>query len=83
MGPDPDWLASPGSGLSAALAGDMHRARTCQPDRAEREGAYRWVVAQCWAAVPLTGRAGLLAGAVESAGARGPAREESGVAEPR
>jgi hypothetical protein len=33
--------------------------------------------------VPLTGGAGLSAGAMESAGARGPAREESGVAEPR
>jgi hypothetical protein len=49
----------------------------------EREGADRWAVARYRAAVPLTGGAGLSAGAVESAGARGPAREESGVAEPR
>jgi hypothetical protein len=59
------------------------QARACRPDRAGREGANRWAAAQCRAAVPLTGGASLSAGAVESAGARGPAREESGVAEPR
>jgi hypothetical protein len=58
-------------------------ARACRPDRARREGADGWVAAQCRAAVPLTGGAGLSAGAVESVVARGPAHEESGVAEPR
>jgi hypothetical protein len=58
-------------------------ARACRPDRAGREGADGWAAAQRRAKVPLTGGAGLSAGAVESADARGPAREESGVAEPR
>jgi hypothetical protein len=83
VGPGLDWRASPGSGPSVALAGDVRRVRACRPDRAGREGADRWAAAQCRAVVPLTGGAGLSAGAVESAGARGPAREESGVAEPR
>jgi hypothetical protein len=83
MGPGPDQRVSPGSGPSAALAGDGRRTRACRPDRAGREGANRWAAAQCRAVVPLTGGASLSAGAVESAGARGPAREESGVAEPR
>jgi hypothetical protein len=48
-----------------------------------REASDRWATAQCRAAVPLTGGVGLSAGAVESAGVRGPAREESRVAEPR
>jgi hypothetical protein len=48
-----------------------------------REASDGWAAAQCRAAVPLTGGAGLSAGAVESAGARGLAREESGVAEAR
>jgi hypothetical protein len=54
-------------------------------DRTERgrEGADGWTAAQCRVVVPLTGGAGLSAGVVESAGARGPAREESGVAELR
>jgi hypothetical protein len=83
MGPSPDWRTAPDSGSSAALAGDVHCARACRPDRAGREGADRWGATHCRAAVPLTGGAGMLAGAVESAGARGPAHEESGVAEPR
>jgi hypothetical protein len=83
MGPGPDRRASPGSGPSAVLVGDVRRVRVCRPDRAGREGADGWVAAQCRAAVPLTGGAGLSAGAVESAGVCGPAREESGVAEPR
>jgi hypothetical protein len=52
-------------------------------DRVGREGADGWAAAQCRAAVPLTDGAGLSADVVESAGARGPARKESGVAEPR
>jgi hypothetical protein len=83
VGPGPDWRASPGSGPSAPLVGDVRFTRACRPDRAGREGADRWAAAQCRATVPLTGGAGLSVGAVESAGARGPAREESGVAEPR
>jgi hypothetical protein len=83
VGPSPDRRTALGSGPSAALAGDVRRARTCRPDRAGREGADKWATAQCRAAVSLTGGAGLSAGTVESAGARGPAREESGVAEPR
>jgi hypothetical protein len=50
---------------------------------AGREAPDGWAVAQCRAAVPLTGGVGLSTGAVESAGARGLVREESGVAEPR
>jgi hypothetical protein len=61
----------------------MRRARTCRPDRAGREASDGWAVAQCQAAVPLTGGASLSAGTVESAGMRGLAREESGVGEPR
>jgi hypothetical protein len=83
VGPGPNRRALPGSGLSATLVGDVRRARVCRPDRARREGADRWAAAQCRVAVPLTGGAGLSAEAVESAGARGPAREESGVAQPR
>jgi hypothetical protein len=83
MGPGPDGWASPGSGPSAALTGDVRCARACRPDRAGREGADRWAAAQCRVAVPLTGGACLSAGVLESVGARGPAREESGVAEPR
>jgi hypothetical protein len=83
VGPGPDRRTSSGSVPSAALVGDVRRARACRPDRAEREGADGWVAAQCRTAVSLTGGAGLSAGAEESAGARGPAREESGVAEPR
>jgi hypothetical protein len=51
------------------------RARAGRIER-EREASDGWVVTKCRAAVPLTGGTGL------SAGARGPAREESGVAEP-
>jgi hypothetical protein len=65
VGPGPDWRASPGSGPSVALVGDVCRARACRSDRAGREGAKRWAVAQCQVAVPLTGGAGLSAGAVE------------------
>jgi hypothetical protein len=64
-----------------------HRRRAprvaCRPDRAGREGADGWAAAQYRAVVPLTGGSGLLAGAVESTGAYGSAREESRVAEPR
>jgi hypothetical protein len=67
MGPGPDRRTMPGSGLSAALTGDVRRARACRPDRAGREGADGWAAAQCRVAVPLTGGAGLSAGAVESA----------------
>jgi hypothetical protein len=45
------------------------------PGKEERAGAHR--------NARVDGGASLLAGVVESAGARGPAREESGVAEPR
>jgi hypothetical protein len=83
VGPGPDQRTSPGSGLSAALVGNMRRARACRPDRAGREGADRGAATQCQAVVSLTGGAGLSMGAVESAGARGPAPDESGVAEPR
>jgi hypothetical protein len=82
MGPSPDRRTAPSSGPSMVLADYVRRARACLPDRAGREGADGWAVAQCRAAVPLIGGAGLSAGAVESAGARRPAREESGVAEP-
>jgi hypothetical protein len=41
VGHGPDRRASLGSGPSAALAGDVHRALTCRPDRAGREGADR------------------------------------------
>jgi hypothetical protein len=54
-----------------------------QHPSAGREAPDGWAVAQCRAAVPLTGGVGLSTGAVESAGARGLVREESGVAEPR
>jgi hypothetical protein len=83
MGTGPDWRSSPGSGPRATLADDVRRARACRPDIAGRERADRWAAAQCRAAVPLTGGVGLSVGAVESTGARGPACEESGVAEPR
>jgi hypothetical protein len=83
MGPGPDRRASPGNGPSAALAGDVRRALACRSDRAGREASNEWAAAQCRAVVLLIGGVGLSAGAVESAGARGPAREESGVAEPR
>jgi hypothetical protein len=75
----PRPAASPGSGLSVALAGT----RVPVGQSGERERADRWAVTQCRAVVPLTGGAGLSAGTVESASVRGPAREESGVAEPR
>jgi hypothetical protein len=61
----------------------MCAARACRSDRAGREGTDEWAAAQCRAVVPLTGGASLSAGTVESAGACGSAREESGVAEPR
>jgi hypothetical protein len=83
VGPSPDRRMTPGSGSSAALAGDVRRARACRPDRAGREASDGWAAAQCRVTVPLRGGAGLSTGAVESTGARGPAREESGVAEPR
>jgi hypothetical protein len=83
VGPGPDRRSSPGSGLSTALAGDVRRACASRPDRAGREGGDGWAAAQCRAAVPLTGGAGLSAGAVESAVSRGPAREEGGVGKPR
>jgi hypothetical protein len=53
-------------------------ARACRPDRAGREAPDGWATAQCRAAVSLIGGAGLSAGAEESAGARGPVREENG-----
>jgi hypothetical protein len=53
-------------------------ARACRPDRAGREAPDGWAVAQCRAAVSLTGEVGLSVGAEESAGARGPAREGNG-----
>jgi hypothetical protein len=83
VGPSPDRRLSPGSGLSAALAGDVRRA--CRPDRAEREApdGGGGGTTQCRLAASLIGGAGLSAGAEESTGARGPAREENGVAEPR
>jgi hypothetical protein len=58
------------------------RVRASRTERG-REAPDGWAAAQCRATVPLTGGLSLSAGAVESAGARGPAREESGVAEPR
>jgi hypothetical protein len=64
------------------LVGYVRRARACRTERG-REASDGWAAAQCRAAVPLTGGAGLSAGTVESAGARGPTREESRVAEPR
>jgi hypothetical protein len=64
MGPSPDRRTMPGSSPSAALAGDVRRARACRPDRAGREGADGWATAQCRASVPLTGGAGLSPGAV-------------------
>jgi hypothetical protein len=72
VGPDPYQRTAPGP-----PPGPYHRTEW------GREAPDGWAAAQCRAAVPLTGGAGLSAGAVESAGARGPAREESGVAEPR
>jgi hypothetical protein len=57
LGPGPDRRASPDSGPSTALAGDVCRARACRPDRAGREGADRWAAAQCRAVGPLTGGA--------------------------
>jgi hypothetical protein len=82
VGPSPDWWSSPGSGPSAALADNVHRARACRPDIARREAPDGWATAQCQAAVPLTGGASLSAGAVESAGACGSAREENGWPSP-
>jgi hypothetical protein len=61
VGPGPDRQTALGSGPSAALAGDVRRARVCRPDRAGREMTDRWAAAQCRAAVPLTGGAGLSA----------------------
>jgi hypothetical protein len=58
------------------------RARVGRTQRG-REAPDGWVAAQCQAAMPLIGGASLSAGVVESAAARGPAREESGLAEPR
>jgi hypothetical protein len=60
--------------VSGERAARRHR------DRGERGGKKVGVPG---VAVPLIGGAGLSAGTVESAVARGPAREESGVAEPR
>jgi hypothetical protein len=77
VGPGPDQRSSLDSGLSAALTDDMRRTRACRPDSAGREAPDGWAAAQCRAVVSLTGGAGL------SAGARGPAREESGLVEPR
>jgi hypothetical protein len=77
VGLGPDRRTMPGSDPSAALAGDVCRARACRPDRAGRERADGWATAQCRAVVSQTGGAGL------SAGARGPARKESRVAESR
>jgi hypothetical protein len=61
VGPGPDRRAAPGSGLSAARVGDVHRARACRLDREGREASDGWAEAQCQAAVPLTGVAGLSA----------------------
>jgi hypothetical protein len=47
--------------LSAARVGDVHRARACRLDREGREASDGWAEAQCQAAVPLTGVAGLSA----------------------
>jgi hypothetical protein len=79
MGPGPDRRTASDSSTSAALVDDVRRARACRLDRAGTEAPDGWAAAQCRAAVSLTGGAGLSVGAVESAGACGPAREESGV----
>jgi hypothetical protein len=79
-----------GKGRGPGRGGTMRREGAVGPGPDRRtspgqsaEGAHGWAAAQCRATVPLTGGAGLSAGAVESAGTRGPAREESGMAEPR
>jgi hypothetical protein len=82
VGPGPDRRTAHGSGPSAALTGDVRRARVpVGQSGGERElkvgrgtvpgggAADRW-------GRPVSGRG-------ESTGARGPAREENGVAEPR
>jgi hypothetical protein len=38
VGPGPDWRTAPDSGPSAALTGDVRRARACRPDRAGERG---------------------------------------------
>jgi hypothetical protein len=83
------WGLAPTGGRRPAAARAWRSRATCAARaRAVRTGRGRdpsdgWVGAQCRTAVPLIGGAGLSAGVLESVGARGPAREESGVAEPR
>jgi hypothetical protein len=83
------WGLAPSSGRRPAAARARRSWATCAArtragwTERGREASDGWAMAQCRAAVPLIGGAGLSAGAVESAGARGSAREESGVAEPR
>jgi hypothetical protein len=50
--PGPDRRTVPGSGPSAALAGDVRHARACRPDRAGREGADGCAATQFRAAMP-------------------------------
>jgi hypothetical protein len=75
------WGLAPISGRRPAAARARRSRATCaaraRAGRTKRgEAPDGWAAAQCQAAVSLTGGAGL------SAGVRGPAREESGVAEP-
>jgi hypothetical protein len=59
VGCGPDRRTAPGSGLSAALTGDVHRARVAGGNREGREASDGWAAAQCRAAVPLADGAGL------------------------
>jgi hypothetical protein len=63
VGLGPDWRTLPGSGLSAALTGDVRRACVAGGNRKGREASDGWATAQYRAAVPLTGGASLSAGA--------------------
>jgi hypothetical protein len=63
MGPDPNRWTAPSSGPSVAFPGDVRRACVAGENREGREASDRWAAAQCRAAVPLTGRADLSAGA--------------------
>jgi hypothetical protein len=80
MGPGPDWQTAPGSGPSAALVGDVRRARVAGRNREGREASDGWATTQCRAAVPLTGGVSLSVGT--GADARGPAREETETGHP-
>jgi hypothetical protein len=72
------WGLAPTGGRRPAVARAWRSRATCAaralPVETERgETSDGWAAPQCWAAVPLTGGASLLAGA----GVHGPAREDT------